>query len=196
MNTKSERANKPVIANVSNRHIHLCAADLEKLFGAGHTLTKIKDLMQPGEHACAETVKVAGERGTIDRVRILGPLRKATQVEISRTDSFTLGVAAPVRSSGDVAGSAAVTLAGPKGSVTLTEGCIVAKRHVHMTVADAAFYGLKDNEIISVRCGGERGLVFENVLARVSDKMALECHLDTDEANAAGVKNGDKVIIL
>ena len=194
--TTANRAARPVIANMSNRHMHICAADLEKLFGQGHTLTKTKDLMQPGEHACAETVKIVGPKGEIDRVRILGPLRKATQVEISVTDRVKLGIPAPVRSSGDTRGSAAVTLVGPAGRIDLSEGCIVAKRHVHMTPADAAFYGLKDNELISIKCGGERGLVFDNVLARVSDKMTLECHLDIDEANAAALKNGDMVIIL
>lgn len=194
--TNANRASRPVIANMSNRHMHICAADLEKLFGKGHALTKVKDLMQPGEHACAELVKIVGPKGEIDKVRILGPLRKATQIEISVTDRVKLGVAAPVRSSGDTAGSAAITVIGPAGRLDLAEGCIVAKRHVHMTTADAAFYGLKDNEIISIKCGGERGLIFDNVLARVSDKMTLECHLDLDEANAAALKNGDMVTIL
>jgi putative phosphotransacetylase len=195
-NIARQRASKPVIANVSNRHLHLALEDMERLFGAGYRLTKVKDLMQPGEHACQETVKIVGPKGSIDKVRVLGPLRKATQVEISMTDNYALGVGAPVRGSGDVKGSAAVTIVGPRGSVDLKEGCIIAKRHVHMTTADAAFYGIKDNELISIRCGGDRGLVFENVLARVSDKMALECHLDTDEANAAGLRNGDQVVIL
>jgi putative phosphotransacetylase len=191
-----KRASQLVIANVSNRHTHLCLEDMEKMFGKGYTLTKTKDLMQPGEHACQETVKIIGKKGAIDKVRVLGPLRKVTQVEISMTDNYVLGAAAPVRGSGDIKGSASITMVGPRGSVELAEGCIVAKRHVHMTTADAVFYGIRDNELISVRCGGDRGLVFENVLARVSDKMTLECHLDTDEANAAGVKNGDRVVIL
>ncbi len=194
--TNALRAQKPVITNVSNRHIHLCAADMEKLFGAGYSLQKIKDLMQPGEHACRETVTITGAKGSIEKVRILGPLRKATQVEISLTDSIKIGVKAPVRSSGDVKGSAPITITGPAGKVELPEGCIVAKRHVHMTPADASFYGIADNDMISIRCGGARGLVFENVVARVSEKMALECHLDTDEANAAGIKNGDMIIIM
>lgn len=194
--SKETRAQKPVIANISNRHIHLCAADCEKLFGAGHSLTRIKDLMQPGEFACEETVRISGPKGEIEKVRILGPLRPATQVEISLTDSIKLGAKAPVRSSGNVAGSAAITIIGSAGTVALKEGCVVAKRHVHMTTADAAFYELKDNELVSIKCGGERGLIFDNVIARVSDKMRLECHLDVDEANAAGIKNGDLVIIL
>lgn len=194
--SKETRAQKPVVANISNRHIHLCAADCEKLFGPGHNLTKIKDLIQPGEFACDETVKITGPKGDIEKVRILGPLRAATQVEISLTDSIKIGAKAPVRSSGNVAGSAAITITGPAGTVVLKEGCIIAKRHVHMTTADAAFYGLKDNELISIKFGGERGLIFDNVIARVSDKMRLECHLDVDEANAAGLKNGDMVVIL
>jgi len=195
-NNARQRASKPVVANVSNRHIHLCRKDMEQLFGQGYQLVKLKDLMQPGEHACQETVTITGRKGSIDKVRILGPLRALTQVEISVTDSYALGVGAPVRGSGDVKGSAAITITGPRGSVELQEGCIVAKRHVHMTAADAAFYGVKDNELISIRCSGERGQIFENVLARVSDKMVLECHLDTDEANASGVRNGDHVFIL
>lgn len=185
-----------IIANISNRHVHLAPAELEKLFGPGYKLTKTKDLMQPGEHACDETVKIKGPKGEIDKVRVLGPLRTATQVEISMGDSIRIGAAAPVRSSGDVKGSAPVTVTGPKGTVDLAEGLIVAKRHVHMTPADAAVFGVKDNDIVSVRCGGPRGLVFNNVTARVSDKMALECHLDIEEANAAGVRNGDLVEIV
>lgn len=169
---------------------------MEALFGSGYQLVKIKDLIQPGEHACNETLKISGPKGEIDKVRVLGPLRKFTQLEISIGDTVKTGLKAPVRSSGDIAGSSPVKITGPAGAVELKEGCIVAKRHVHMTPADAEFYGLKDNEIISIRCGGERGLIFDNVIARVSDKMALECHIDVDEANAAGLRNGDKIIIL
>jgi putative phosphotransacetylase len=191
-----KRAQKPVIANSSNRHIHLCQEDMEKLFGKGYKLNKLKDLIQPGEHACAETVKISGPRGEIDKVRILGPLRKVTQVEISVGDAVKLGLKTPVRGSGDIAGSSPVKITGSAGVADLKEGCIVAKRHVHMTPADAAFYGLKDNELISIKCGGERGLIFDNVVARVSDKMLLECHIDIEEANAAGLKNGDMIVIL
>ncbi|MGA2090139.1 MAG: phosphate propanoyltransferase [Endomicrobiales bacterium] len=196
MNAKENRAAKPVLANVSNRHIHLCAADCATLFGADHQLVKIKDLMQPGEHACKETVKIVGKKGEIDNVRILGPLRKVTQVEISLTDAIKLAVPAPVRQSGQIAGSAPIKIVGPAGTVELKEGCIVALRHVHMTLADAAFYGITSGELVSVKCPGIRGLIFENVVARASDMMALECHLDTDEANAAGLKNGTMVTIL
>jgi len=193
---REKRAQKPVVANSSNRHIHLLAADMETLFGKGYTLTKIKDLMQPGEHACKETVAIKGSKGEIKNVRVLGPLRKITQLEISRTDTFALGVNAPLRASGQTAGSSPITVIGPAGAVELKEGCIVAKRHVHMTPADAEYYGIKDGDILNVKTEGERGLVFGNVVARVSEKMALEFHVDVDEANAAGIKNGDKVIIL
>jgi putative phosphotransacetylase len=187
---------KRIMVNVSNRHVHLCQSDVEILFGAGYKLTKRKDLIQPGEHSCVETVTIAGPKRQIEKVRILGPIRKATQVEISMTDSILTGSNAPVRSSGDTTGSAPVKIIGPKGTLDLKEGCVVAKRHVHMTTQDANIFGLKDNQSISIQCSGERGLVFHNVVARVSDKMALECHLDTDESNAAGLKNGDYIILI
>ncbi|HAX61282.1 MAG TPA: hypothetical protein DCX95_01805 [Elusimicrobia bacterium] len=193
---REKRAQRPVIANVSNRHLHICAADLEKLFGKDYKLTKIKDLMQPGEFASKETVTIKGAKSEIKNVRVLGPIRKATQIEISRTDSFTLGVNAPLRISGDTAGSAPLTITGPAGAIELKEGCIVAKRHVHLTPQDADFFQLKDGETIRVKCAGDRGLVFDNVVARIRQDMATEFHVDTDEANAAGIKNGDRVIIL
>ena len=185
-----------IIVNVSNRHIHLAQADMETLFGTGYNLKKLKDLVQPGEHSTEETVTIAGPKRQIERVRILGPIRKATQVEISMTDSIMTGVNAPVRTSGDTKGSAPIKVIGPKGTIDLKEGCIVAKRHVHMTTKDATRLGVADNQLISIKCSGVRGLVFDNVVARVSDKMALECHLDTDEANAAALKNGDSVTIV
>lgn len=191
------RSQRPVTVNVSNRHIHLKAEDLEKLFGPGYQLKKVRDLMQPGEFASDSFVKIVGPKGEIDNVRVLGPLRKITQVEISRTDDYKLGTNAPLRLSGDIANSAPIKVIGPKGVLELKEGCIVAKRHVHMTPEDAQFYQLKHGEIIQVKVENpERGLIFDNVVVRVSASMALECHLDTDEANACGVKNGDKVIIL
>lgn len=193
---REKRAQKPVIANVSNRHLHLCQKDLEKLFGKNYTLKKNKDLMQPGEFASDETVTIKGIKGEIKKVRVLGPVRKATQVEISRTDSFVLGVNALLRISGDIAGSAPLTIVGSAGTVELKEGCIVAKRHVHFAVQDADFFQIKDGENLRIKVENERGLVFDNVVARVRGNMALEFHVDTDEANAAGIKNGDKVIIL
>lgn len=193
---RAKRASKPIIVNISNRHIHLCKDDMEKLFGSGYTLNKIKDLMQPGEHACKETVSISGKKGEIKNVRVLGPLRKVTQIEISKTDTFALGVNAPLRVSGDVSGSAPLTIAGPSGKVELKEGCIIARRHVHMTPSDAAFYEVKDGDTVRVKFEGARGLIFDNVVARVRPDMSLEFHVDMDEANAAGITNGSTVVLL
>lgn len=193
---RRKREKKPVIANVSNRHMHICREDLDKLFGVGYELKVKNKLMQPGEFASEDTLKITGHKGSIDKVRVLGPVRKATQIEISITDSFVLGIKAPVRQSGDVKGSAGIKITGPKGDIEIKEGVIAAKRHVHMTPADAAYFEIKDGDILRVKTLGERAVIFENMVARVSDKMALECHIDTDEANAAGLKNGDNVIIL
>jgi len=191
-----DRSKRPIIANVSNRHIHLRKEDLEVLFGKGYQLTKLRDLMQPGEFAAEERVTIRGEKGEIKDVRILGPLRKFTQVEISMTDAIRLGVNAPLRISGDIKGSAPITVIGPNGQLDLKEGCIVAKRHVHFSTKDAEIFQVKDGEILKVKTEGERGLIFDNVVARVREDMALEFHIDTDEANAAGIKNGDKVFLL
>jgi len=196
LNLRQKREKKPVIANVSNRHMHISRADLDKIFGQGYELRVKNKLMQPGEFASEETVTIVGPKSKIDRVRVLGPIRKATQIEISRTDSFVLGIDATLRLSGDVKGSPGIKIIGPRGEVDLSEGVIVAKRHVHMTPEDAGYYGIKDGEIIRVKTSGPRAVIFDEVVARVSDKMALECHLDTDEANAAGLKNGDLVFIL
>lgn len=190
------RAKNPILTNVSNRHIHLSKEDMEKLFGEGYQLTKKKDLVQPGEHACEEVLAIQGPKRTIENIRILGPLRKQTQVELFMTDAIKIGVKPCLRLSGDLAGSEPITIIGPKGSITIKEGCIVAKRHIHFTTKDAQFYGVKNGDVLKLKTEGERGLVFDNVIARVSDKMALECHLDMEEANAAGVKNGDKLYIL
>ena len=186
-----------VVANVSNRHIHLCQDDLEKLFGNAYKLTKIKDLMQPGEFASKEMITIRGTKGELEKVRVLGPTRKFTQVEISKTDTFILGtVNAPLRVSGDIKNSAPITIIGTNGIVKLMEGCIIEKRHIHFAYRDADFYQVKDGDNLQVRIVGERGLIFDNVVARVRQDMELEFHIDTDEANAAGIKNGDKVIIL
>ena len=196
MDYKTNRASKTVLVNVSNRHIHLHQNEVDTLFGKGYQLTKLRDLMQPGEFACNELLVISGKKGEIKKVRVLGPLRKATQVEVSLSDSIQIGLDAPVRQSGHIAGSAPVRITGPNGIVDLKEGCIVAMRHVHMKPADAEFYGIKDQEILRIKIEGARGLVFDNVVARVSPNMNLECHLDTDEANAAGAKNGSKAEIL
>ncbi|MBM7854405.1 putative phosphotransacetylase [Desulfohalotomaculum tongense] len=180
-----------VPVGISNRHVHLCEEDVERLFGSGHQLTKLKDLSQPGQYACEETVMLVGPKGVIEKVRVLGPTRKQTQIEITITDSFKLGIKAPLRDSGDLEGSAPITLVGPKGTITLKEGAIIAARHIHMHTSDAEELGLKDGDKVSVRAKGPRGIIFGDVLVRVSDKFKLEMHVDTDEANAVGLRNGD-----
>lgn len=176
---------------VSARHLHLTAATFEKLFGAGATPTHYKDISQPGQFACVEKVNLVGPRNRIDGVRLLGPLRSVDQIEVSRTDEFRLGVDAPIRDSGKVAGSAPITLEGPAGSVDLPEGLICARRHIHMHPDDARQFGVADRDIVEVAVtGGPRDLAFGDVLVRVSEKYLLEMHIDTDEANAAELNNG------
>ena len=190
-------SNDTVPVGVSNRHIHLSTADLETLFGAGYELTPIKDLSQPGQFACKETLTIVGPSlRPIENVRVLGPVRKASQVEISRTDSFTLKVKPPVRESGDIAGSAPVTIIGPKGVVTLKEGCIIANRHIHMSTDEGAQFGLTDGQYVDVEVNGERRTKFYDVQVRVHKDFRLEMHIDTDDANAAGIGNGAKVKIV
>ncbi|QSX08930.1 phosphate propanoyltransferase [Alkalibacter rhizosphaerae] len=181
---------------MSNRHIHLSPEDLETLFGANYELTPMKDLSQPGQYACEEKVDVSGPKGTIKGVRILGPTRPQTQLEISVSDSYALGIKPPVRDSGDIADSPGIKIDGPKGSVEIGQGAIVASRHIHMHTDDAKEFGLKDKDEVQVQVGGKRGLIFSNVLVRVSDKYALEMHVDVEEGNAAGVSNGQLVEIL
>jgi len=186
-----------VPVGVSNRHIHLSTADLETLFGKGYGLTPIKDLSQPGQFACKETLTIVGPSlRPIENVRVLGPVRKASQVEISRTDSFTLKVKPPVRESGDIAGSAPVTIIGPKGVVTLKEGCIIANRHIHMSTDEGAQFGLSDGQYVDVEVEGARRTKFYDVQVRVHKDFRLEMHIDTDDANAAGIGNGAKVKIV
>ncbi len=180
------RGQRPIPIAVSARHIHLTREAMDVLFGPGSELTPLKELSQPGQFACHETLDIVGPRRRIDGVRVLGPLRPACQVEVSRTDEFHLGVDAPVRHSGHVAGSAPITLEGPKGTLQLKEGLICAWRHIHMAPEDAAAYGVQDGDEVQVAIGGgERDLIFGDVIIRVSPKFRLEMHLDTDEANAA-----------
>jgi len=179
---------KSVLVEISARHVHVSEEHLKILFGEGHTLTPKKDLSQPGQFACEERVTVVGPKRELAGVSILGPCRKATQVELSLTDARSIGVAAPIRESGDVANSGACKLVGPCGEVELTEGVIAAKRHIHMTTADAEKYGITDSQIVKVKIPTEgRALIFDDVIARVSDSYALAMHIDTDEANAAAV---------
>lgn len=174
------------IVETSARHIHLTAADVETLFGKGAELHNKKDLSQPGQFACEEKVELVGPKGSL-KVSVLGPVRSATQVELSFTDARTLGLkSVPVRESGDVAGTPGIKLVGPAGEVELTEGVIIAKRHIHMTPADAEAFGVADKEIVSVKLDTpERPTVFGDVVVRVSPTYALAMHIDTDESNAA-----------
>ena len=176
---------KEVLVEVSARHVHVSQEALEILFGKGYQLTPKKDLSQPGQFACVERVAIVGEKSSFPAVSILGPVRKEVQVELSATDARTIGVKAPVRESGDIKGSGACKLIGPAGEIEIHEGVIVAKRHIHMTTADAAAFGLSDKQVVSVRVNSpERSLVFGDVVVRVSDSYALAMHIDTDEANA------------
>ena len=181
---------------VSARHIHLTQEDVEVLFGPGYKLTKKKDLMG-GQFASNEMCTIVGLKlRAIENVRILGPVRKKSQVEISATDAIKLGVKAPLRESGDVAGSAPIALVGPKGALYLKEGCIVAARHIHMSPADATAAGVHDGDYVSVVVDNERGTIFNKVKIRVDPSFTLEMHIDTDEANAAQIKQGDECRIV
>ncbi len=191
----SQEGDIPV--GISNRHIHLSREHVEILFGKGYELTKLKDLSQPGQYACKEQLTIIGpSMRAIEGVRVLGPERKKSQVEISRTDSFVLKVKPPVRESGDVAGSAPITIIGPKGIVTLSEGCIIANRHIHMSEKEGKQFGVKDGEYVDVELNGERRSLFYDVQIRVHKDFRLEMHIDTDDANAAGVGNGFKAKLL
>lgn len=183
---------------ISNRHIHLSREDLDTLFGSGYELTPIKDLSQPGQYACKEQLTIIGpSMRPIEGVRVLGPIRKESQVEISVTDSFVLKVKPPVRESGSLEGSAPVTIIGPKGIVILKQGCIIANRHIHMSPADGARFGVKDGDYITVDAfSGTKRTRWYDVQVRVSDKFCLEMHVDTDDANAVGFKNGSTVTVV
>ena len=182
---------KFIPVNMSNRHLHVTKEHLEILFGKGHELTNIKDLSQPGQFACDERVDIVGPKSTIKGVRILGPIRPTTQVEISMFDARTLGIEGVVRASGNIQGTPGCILVGSKGQIELKEGVIVAGRHIHLHTSDSERFGLKDKDIVKVRIGKERALVLENVVVRVHPTFAMDMHIDIEEANAAGIKNGD-----
>ena len=183
-------ANK-VLVETSARHVHVTREALNILFGEGYELTVKKMLSQPGQYASAERIDVVGPKKTLSGVSILGPVRPETQVELSLTDARSIGIAAPVRESGQIAGSGACKLVGPKGEVEISEGVIVATRHIHMTKADAAEFGVVDKQIVSVKVdSADRSLIFGDVVVRVSDSYALAMHIDTDESNAAGMAPG------
>lgn len=185
-----------VPVGVSNRHIHLSQEHVEALFGPGYQLTKKKELMG-GQFACNECCTIVGLKlRAIENVRVLGPARKSTQVEISSTDARKLGINVPVRESGDIAGSAPIAIVGPKGAVYCKEGCIIAARHIHMSPADAASCGVQDGDYVSVKVENERGTTFNHVKIRVDESFTLEMHIDTDEANASEIQQGDKVVVI
>lgn len=193
-----ERSKSPIPVGISSRHLHLSQDDWDKLFGKGQEPRKFRDIKQPGFWAAHETVSIVGPKGQIDNIRLVAPHRSKTQIEISKTDAGILGLRPPIRDSGDLAGSAPVKVVGPKGQIDIKEGLILARRHIHFHPLEAKAMGIKDGEVVRVRAGiGDiRELVFEQVLCRVSDKFSLELHLDTDEANASLVKNGDLTHIV
>lgn len=197
MQKQQEKGNGFLVpVGVSNRHIHLSQEHVEALFGPGYQLTKKKELMG-GQFASNECCTIVGLKlRAIENVRVLGPARKSTQVEISSTDARKLGINVPVRESGDIAGSAPIAIVGPKGAIYCKEGCIVAARHIHMSPADAAACGVNDSDYVSVKVENERGTTFNNVKIRVDESFTLEMHIDTDEANASEIKQGDKVTVI
>ncbi len=185
-----------VTVGVSNRHIHLCREDMDALFGAGSELTFRNALIQPGQFAAEETLTIRGPKGELSKVRVLGPLRGATQVEVSVSDGYALGIKPPIRDSGNLESSAGITLVGPRGQVQKTQGAIAALRHVHLDPDSAALLGLEDKQLVALEFGGERSAVLRNVLVRVSTQFLPEVHLDLDEANALCVRSGDIVRLV
>jgi len=180
-----------VSIGVSNRHVHLTKQHLEILFGKGYELEKKCDLTQPKQFASNSFVTIKTEKSEIDRVRVLGPIRDYTQVEISKTDAYKLGLNPPVRNSGELEESAPITIVGPNGSVDIKEGCIIAARHIHILPSQMKAYGLEGKEMVNVKLNGEKGGIITNVYLKVSDEAFFELHIDTDDANAHLIKNGD-----
>lgn len=196
LSSKGQESGYTIPVGVSARHVHLTQEHVEQLFGKGYQLTKKKELMG-GQFASNEQVTIVGTKlRAIENVRILGPVRKRSQVEVSQTDAVKLGVVAPIRESGKTKGSASIAIVGPKGAIYLNEGCIVAKRHIHMSPADAKEAGVRDGEVVSVKFVNERGTIFNNVQIRVDDSFTLEMHIDTDEANASQIRTGDVGILI
>jgi putative phosphotransacetylase len=185
-----------VEVGISNKHVHLSEADLAALFGAGHKLTLKKQLKQPGQFASEELVDVVGPKGTLKGMRVLGPTRKESQVELAMTDARVIGLSLPVRESGVLDGSPGVKLIGPAGEVTLSKGAIIALRHIHLSPSEAVEAGVKDKDWVTVKTSGTRPLIFEDVLIRSGEAHLREMHVDTDEGNAAGLKNDDLVEII
>jgi putative phosphotransacetylase len=181
---------------VSNRHVHLSKEHVERLFGRGYQLNKLKDLSQPGQFACKETVTLIGPKGKVEKVRVLGPARGDTQIEVSLYDGFSLGITPPIRDSGDIEGTPSVIIQGPRGQLKVEKGLICAARHIHMHSDDAVRFNVTNGQRVQVKVQGQRGVVFDNVLIRVSPKYRLEMHIDLDEANAAQIKNGQIGVII
>lgn len=191
-----QKRSRQVPVGISVRHIHLTRADVDKLFGYGYQLTPKKALSQPGQFACEECLDVIGPKGELKRVRILGPERSSTQIELAQTDCRTIGVNASVRSSGDTKGTPGVTLRGPLGELTVPEGVIVADRHLHMTPAQAAAFGLADGDRVQIRIDGIKPGIMGGVLVRANSKCALDFHIDTDDGNAFLLRQGQLVTVL
>ena len=185
-----------VPVGISVRHIHLSRADVDKLFGRNYLLTPKKQLSQPGQYACEECLDVIGPRGELKKVRILGPERKATQIELAQTDCRNIGISAPVRSSGNTAGTPGVTLRGPLGEIRVPEGVIIADRHLHMSDTEAAAFGLKDGDHVQIRIDGIKPGILGNVLVRAGKAHALDLHIDTDDGNAFLLQQGQMVTVL
>jgi acetate kinase len=192
----SRREDKKIPIEVSAHHVHLSKDVMDVLFGPGSELSRRSDLSQPGQFACQETINLIGPKGRVERIRVLGPLREKSQVEISMTEEFKLGIKAPIRASGDLAGSPGTTLEGPRGTYRLPEGVICSFRHIHMSPEDALAFGLKDRDMVSVKVEGERTLVFGDVLVRVHPDFRLSMHIDTDEANAANIQTGKEGVLV
>ena len=194
---RAERSGTPVPVGISNRHVHFTREDFKAVFGAAAEPVLFRRLRQPGFYAASELVTIQSPKGVIKNVRMIGPYRPYTQVEISLGDARMLGLEPPIRDSGKLENSPGIKIIGPKGSVDISRGVILSKRHIHFAPKDAEFLKMKDGTEVRVRCGaGDRTTVFERVLCRVSDKFALELHVDVEEANAAGLKNGDPAWIV
>jgi len=185
-----EAEEEPIPIEISAHHVHLAQEDVEKLFGPGHQLTPEHELSQPGQFACAEKVHLVGPKGKIANVRVLGPTRKETQVEIAMTEQFKLGIQPPIRESGDLANTPGITLEGPTGTSVIAKGVICAQRHIHMSPEDAMRRGLRDRYVVRVRVEGDRELIFGDVVVRVNPNFRLAMHIDTDEGNAASIRTG------
>ncbi|MCD3216250.1 phosphate propanoyltransferase [Clostridium botulinum C] len=194
--SNSKKSSLEIPVGISNRHVHLSQKDLYTLFGNNYRLVKIKDLSQPGQFASKETVTICGPKGAIEKVRILGPARSKTQVEVLNGDCIKLGVSQHVRLSGNTTKTSGITIIGPKGSVQIEEGVIVAQRHIHMTPEDAKTFGVHDGDIVSINLDTLRGGIYNNVIIRANDTSKLECHIDIEEANAMGINPKSKITIV